>query len=30
MPCKHAELMMIYANKQAAEMDDQWKLWGLY
>lgn len=26
MPCKHADLMMIYA-KQAAEMDEPWKLW---
>jgi len=26
MPCKHAELMMIYA-KQEAEMDEPWKLW---
>lgn len=26
MACKHAELMMIYA-KQAAEMDEPWKLW---
>ncbi len=28
MPCKHAELMMIYA-KQAAEMDEPWKLWSV-
>ena len=26
MPCKHAELMRIYA-KQAAEMDEPWELW---
>jgi len=26
MPCKHADKMMIYA-KQAAEMDEPWKLW---
>jgi len=26
MPCKHAKLMMIYA-EQAAEMDEPWKLW---
>jgi len=28
MHCKHAELMMIYA-KQAAEMEEPWKLWRL-
>lgn len=27
MPCKHAELMIIYA-KQAAEMDEPWKFCG--
>ena len=26
MPCKHSDKMMIYA-KQAAEMDEPWKLW---
>ena len=26
MPCKHYKEMMIYA-KQAAEMDEPWKLW---
>jgi len=26
MPCKHADKMMIYA-KQAAEIDEPWKLW---
>jgi hypothetical protein len=26
MPCKHADLMMVYA-KQAAEMDEPWELW---
>lgn len=26
MSCEHADLMMIYA-KQAAEMDEPWKLW---
>jgi len=26
MPCKHADKMMIYA-KQAAKMDEPWKLW---
>ena len=28
MPCKHAELMLIYAG-QAAEMDEPWKFWEL-
>lgn len=28
MTCKHASLMMIYAN-QASEMDDPWRLWEL-
>ena len=29
MPCKHADKMMIYA-KQAAEMDEPWKLWQVF